>query len=116
MKEIKNFDKLWAEYAVLLFLLVGLFLGLSMRTPAFSYVSIILIGFLFGRFYYSRRFSEPILPFILMIVAFALGYLIANFGVQRFMILVLFILSFGISYFLHVQKIFTIFKSKDFLK
>ena len=116
MKEIKDFDKLWVEYVVLLFLLIGLFLGLAMRTPAYSYASIILLGFLFGRFYYSRRFKEPILPFILMIVAFGMGYLIANFGMQRIVLLALFILSFGISYYLHLKKIFTIFKSNDFLK
>ena len=116
MKEIKNFDKLWVEYVSLLLLLLGLFLGLALRTPAYSYISIILLGFLFGRFYYSRRFKEPILPFILMMVAFALGYVIANYGMQRIVLLFLFGVSFILSYYLHFYKIFTIFKSKDFLK
>ncbi len=106
----------WPELTALFFLAVGFIIAVLLQSPKFSYVSIILCGFLAGRIYYLKRFKEPVFPFVLIIMGFLLGYLIGTFWVNRVLSLFLFLLSFFVSYYLHLKKILVIFKSERFLK
>jgi len=111
-----NWLEEWAEVGGLFFMVLGFILSILLMVPALSYISILIAGFLAGRIYYLKRFSQPILPFIIMICGFLLGYLLGGFWVNRFWILIWFGASFGISYYLHLKKILVIFKSRNFIK
>ncbi len=106
----------WTEVLTLFFMILGFIISVLLQNAVLSYLSIILAGLLAGRIYYIKRFKAPILPFILMIVGFLLGYLISSFRISRIATLILFSLGFGVSYYLHLKKILVIFKSKDFIK
>jgi hypothetical protein len=111
-----NWLEEWAEMSGLFFMVLGFILSILLMIPVLSYISIMIAGFLAGRIYYIKRFSQPILPFIIMICGFLLGYLIGGFWVSRFWILILFGVTFGASYYLHLKKILVIFKSRNFVK
>ena len=106
----------WAEVFTLAFIILGFILSLALHRQMFNYISIVLAGLMVGRILYIKRFTEPILPFILIIIGFLLGYLLGSFWTSRFLTLTLFILSAIISYYLHLKKIFVIFKSQQFIK
>jgi len=106
----------WVEALSLLFLVIGFVISILLRSAILSYVSVILSGLVAGRFFYSRRHHQPILPVILITIGFLLGYIIGAVWVSRFWILVFFIFFFWLSYQLHVRKIFVIFKSRNFIK
>ena len=105
----------WAEIIALLLAAFGFIIAVALRNPLFSYFTILLSGFLAGRLFYMRRFKEPIFPFILIIVGFLFGYLIGGFWISRFWAFVFFGIAFSVSYYLHLKKIFVIFKSEPFI-
>jgi uncharacterized membrane protein YeaQ/YmgE (transglycosylase-associated protein family) len=111
-----KWNEQWAEVGATLFVVLGFMISILQFNALLSYVSIVLAGFLAGRIYYTKRFTEPILPFILIIIGFLVGYLIGNFWSSRLLSLILFILSFSCSYLLHKRKIIGIFKSENFIK
>jgi len=111
-----NWSEQWAEAFTLFFVALGFFLGIILINPAYSYFSVFLAGGLAGRIFYMKRFKEPILPFVLIILGFLFGYLVASIWASRFWILVLFAIGFGVSYYLHLKKILVIFKSENFIK
>jgi len=51
-----------------------------------------------------------------MIVGFLVGYFLGTFWASRFWVLVFFLISFGVSYYLHLKEILVIFKKEDFIK
>ncbi len=106
----------WPELTALLFLALGFIISVLLQNAFLSYVSIVLSGALAGRIYYMKRFKEPILPFVLIILGFFLGYLLGAFWVNRSLTVVLFLISFGVSYYLHLKKIVTTFKSERFIR
>ncbi len=109
-------DEQWAEVLAVLFLVLGFIIAILLQSALFTYLSVIVAGFLAARLYYVRRFKEPVFPFVLIIVGFLLGYLLGGFWASRFWALVFFALAFGISYYLHLKEILVIFKSENFLK
>jgi uncharacterized membrane protein YwzB len=109
-------DEQWAESITVLFIVLGFIIALLLRNSFLSYISIALAGSLAGRVFYIKRYKEPVLPFVLIIIGFLLGYLVGGFWVSRFWALIWFILAFIVSYQLHVKKIFVIFKSEKFVK
>lgn len=106
----------WAELSALFFIVLGLVVSVSLQNPLLSYITVISAGFLAGRIYYIKHQKEPILPFVLMIVGFLLGYVVGSVWVDRIWVLILFVLAFGISYYLHLKQILAIFKSRRFIK
>lgn len=111
-----NWKQRWPEVFSLLFLVAGFMIAVVLRSPVLSYATIILSGFVAGRILYTKRFKEPILPFVLIIVGFLVGYLIGSFWVSRMLSLLLFIIFFILSYQLHLKGIITTFKSEIFIK
>jgi hypothetical protein len=111
-----DLDEKWVEWFIILFLLLGFFLAVILRSPTFSYLSLLLAGALAGRILYIKYQKEPILPFLLIIVGFLLGYLLGSFWVNRLLAFIVFALAFGLSYYLHLKRIIVIFKSERFIK
>jgi hypothetical protein len=109
-------DEQWAEALTILFLAIGFIIAILLRSAFFTYLAVIICGALAARLYYLRRYSEPVFPFILMIVGFLVGYFLGTFWASRFWILVFFLISFGVSYYLHLKKILVMFKKEDFIK
>lgn len=106
----------WAEALSVFFLVIGLVLAVGLRDPLFSYLTIFLSGALAGHIFYQKRCKEPILPFILIIIGFLVGYLLGSFWTNRMYSLLLFGIGFTLSYYLHQKEIFVIFKSRGFVK
>ena len=109
-------DEQWVEASVLIFLVLGFFVSVLLCSPYFSYLSILLSGALAGRLYYIKHAKEPILPTVLMILAFLFGYLIASIWVNRLLVVFFFMIGLALSYYLHLKKILVIFKSRNFIK
>ena len=109
-------EEQWAEVLTILFLALGFVIAVLLQSALFTFLSVIIAGFLGARVYYMKRFSEPIFPFVLIIVGFLVGYLLGSFWASRLWVIVFFPLSFALSYYLHLKGIFAIFKSEDFIK
>ena len=109
-------EEQWAEALTILFLALGFVIAVLLQSALFTFLSVIIAGFLSARVYYLKRFSEPTFPFILVIVGFLVGYLLGSFWASRLWVLVFFALSFALSYYLHLKGIFAIFKSENFIK
>jgi hypothetical protein len=115
MKDFNLYED-WAEYIGIILAFVGFFIAIFMSEPLFSYVSVGVLGFLLGRIFYVKHFSEPIFPFVIMILAFFIGYFAGSFFISRLIVFIIFVSTFVISYYLHKEKIIKIFKSRSFLK
>ena len=109
-------EERWAELLTLVFIVLGFVLSLALRQAVFSYISIILAGFMAGIIFFIKHYQEPLFPFILIILGFLVGYLLGSFWANRFAIFILFLGFFALSYYLHLKKIFVIFKSQQFVK
>lgn len=106
----------WAEALTLLFASIGFIISILLRSILLNYITIIISGFVAGRIFYLKYKKEQIFPFILIIIGFLLGYLVGSFWSSRIITIILFIISSYISYYLHMKKIITTFKSKPFIK
>lgn len=116
MKQGSIFQEQWAEAFSLFFVVVGFFVAIGLRNFLFSYITVLLSGALAARIFYQKRYKEPILPFILIIVGFLFGYLLGGFWVSRFWSVCFFVVGFVVSSILHRKKIFVMFKSPGFIK
>lgn len=106
----------WVETLTVTFIVLGFILSLTLHNALLNYFIIFIIGFLAGRTYYIKKHHEPILHVVILIIGFLLGYLIASFWSNRLFSFIVFIGAFYLSYYLHREKIITIFKSENFLK
>src|SRR3989344_7046415 len=111
-----KWDTQWGEVLSLFLLVLGFILSVLLQNPTLSYITILLAGLIAGRLYYIKRYSEPIFPFIMIIIGFLLGYLVGNFWSSRLFSLILFAVGFVVSYYLHFKKIVATFKSENFIK
>lgn len=106
----------WPELLSLLLLTLGFLISISLRVPFLTYITIFLAGILSARGFYFKRYSQPILPFLILIGGFFIGYLLGSFWANRILVLFFFTLGFALSYYLHKEKSLVIFKSKSFFK
>ena len=109
-------DEQWVETIMLILLVVGFAIAVLITTPAFTYVTTFLAGFISARIYHIKKLTEPILPVVLIIAGFLVGYLVGNLWSSRILALFFYALGFGISLYLHRKNIITTFKSELFLK
>ena len=115
MKDFK-IEEVWAETLTVIFILIGFVVAMLLSNVSVIYFIVLLSGFLAGRIFYIKRFKEPIFPFVIMILGFLFGYILGGFGASKFWIVVLFLSSWGLSYYLHLKKFITTFKNKSFIK
>ena len=111
-----KWDERWVETFALFFIVIGFIFSVILRNAFFSHITVIIAGIVAGRVFYLKRFKEPIFPFVIIIIGFLLGYVIGSFSASRFVTFIFFVLSFIGSYYLHMKKIITIFKNKNFIK
>ncbi len=109
-------EEQWVEVIALFFTVVGFILAIVLQTALFSYLSLLIAGFLAGRLYYVKRYKEPIFPFVLLMVGFLVGFLLGGFWVNRVWAMVIFTACWLLSYYLHLKEILVIFKSQRFIK
>lgn len=109
-------EKHWPEISMLALAALGFFISVFLQNFLLSYFTSFLLGVLSGGVLFRKRLKEPILPFVLIIIGFFLGYLLGGFWASRLWIFVLFAAGFGTGYYLHLKEIFAIFKSKGFVK
>ncbi|MBU0457735.1 MAG: hypothetical protein ABH824_02535 [Nanoarchaeota archaeon] len=109
-------DEQWAESFMIFFIALGFIISLLLKNAFFSYLSVILAGLVCGRIYYIKKYQEPILPFVLIIIGFLFGYIMGSIWVSRILVLFFFSLGFAVSYYLHMKNILVKFKSENFIK
>jgi Ni,Fe-hydrogenase I cytochrome b subunit len=106
----------WVEVLAAALLLIGLFIGIAIRSSILHYITMLLAGVLSGKIIYQKHKSQPIFPFILMIFAFFLGYLIGSFSANKLALIVLFLFGAVLSYWAHKKGHVHLFKSEGFIK
>lgn len=106
----------WPELFTFVFLILGFVIAVLLRNAFWSYLSVFMSGFVAGRVYYLKHATEPLLPFLLMMSGFLLGYFLGAVWINRIFVLVLFLLGGALSYYLHLKKIIVIFKNEPFIK
>jgi len=106
----------WVEVSSLFFLACGMVISVALQSPALTYVTLLLTGGLAGRTYYFKKLSQPILPFVLMILGFLLGYTLGNLWTNKLWGIVVFVFGFWLSLWLHRKEIIGTFKSTLFIK
>ena len=106
----------WPELLALCFTLLGFLISVLISKPWLSYFAVLVSGLLAARLYYIQRYQQPILPSVLIILGFLVGYVAGSFWVSRFWAIVFFLSGFALSYYMHVKGIIVSFKSKGFLK
>lgn len=106
------------EFFLFLIMIGSAAVALFIPSEPMSYVIIMLAGFACGRLIYKRRYQEhypkPDLPYfivseftyLIMILAFLIGYIMGSYRVSKVMVLILFLVSFAISYYVHYKKIY----------
>jgi len=101
-KGVLDIVSMWVEYVALVVLFIGFFISMSSGSAFLSYLVIFLSGLLTGRIVFQNRKALPFKYYILMLV-FLVGYIIGtyvSFG-SRKVIVVVFILSNILSYYIH---------------
>lgn len=111
-----KWEKQWAEILTLFFLVLGFIVSVLFQSALISYLSLAVAGFLAGRIYFIKRYKEPLLPLVLVILGFLVGYLIGSIWVNRVIVFLLFAATFWGSYQLHAKGILKIFKGEQFVR
>ncbi len=104
-KGVLDMVSMWVEYVALVVLFIGFFISMSSGSAFLSYIIIFLSGLLTGRILFQKRKALPFKYYILMLV-FLIGYILGtyvSFG-SRKVIVIVFILSNILSYYLHDKK------------
>src|SRR3989344_7152610 len=95
----------WPELVALCFALLGFCISILLSQPGLSYLSVFISGLLAARIYYNQRYRQPILPSVLIILGFLVGYVAGSFWVSRFWTIIFFAGGFSLSYYIHVKGI-----------
>ncbi len=95
--------KKWAEAGFILLILAGFLVSISIQNPWLSYFVILAAGFMTGRLWFSKAGKKPLFAFFLIIAGFLLGYMIGAFNADRKVVLIIFILSWVLSYKMHQE-------------
>jgi hypothetical protein len=111
-----SLEKHWVETFALISLLVGFLIAVVVRETSLLYAFIFLAGFLAGRVFYFTHKRTFILPLILLVLGFLVGYFVGSIWTNRFVSLSIFIIGFLLSYYLHLNQILVSFKNKNFIK
>jgi len=104
-KGVLDMLSMWVEYVALVVLFIGFFISISSGSAFLSYLIIFFSGLLTGRILFQYRKALPFKYYILMLV-FLVGYILGtyvSFG-SRKVIVIIFIVSNILSYYIHDKK------------
>lgn len=116
MKPDLTISESWAEAFTVVLLLIGFFVALLLNSALLSYLVITLSGLLAGRFFFQRRIAQPIFPFIMIIIGFLLGFLLGSLWANKIIVMLLFVVSALVSYYLHKMGYLDYFKTAGFIR
>ena len=116
MSDVWPIHKRYAEILAVLFLVLGFAVSTLTINAWFGFIAIFIAGFAAGRVYYFKRKKDPILPYLLVVGGFVVGFLMGNVWSSRFVVLLFFAIGFGLSYWLYMKNFLVSFKSENFLK
>jgi len=106
----------WAEVLAAALLLIGFFIALIIQSPILNYVVIFFAGMLSARIVYEKHRTQPIFPYILMIIGLVLGFMLGAITANKKLIMLLFLIGFILSYWGHRKGHLTFFKTEGFIK
>ena len=99
-----DYHKNWMEFWFLIVVIAGVFIAFLVQSAVISYFIIFVSGIFAGRLFYERK-GKLLLPYIIIITGFVIGFLIgANYG-NRHIIIILFVIGAVLSYKLYDKKI-----------
>jgi hypothetical protein len=90
----------WAEMYTIFLGVIGFILALSIKSPMFSYIVIILSGFMCGRLLYQQRRTHQF-PSYMIVFGLLLGYIIGSHYTNRKMLLFIAVIAMVASYYSH---------------
>jgi len=94
----------WAELFALVLLVIGFFISVSAGSAVVLYILSILFGSAFGRWWYKFR-NKLKVPAALVTIGALIGLTLGSVYGSRDIVVILFILGFVGSYYLHERKI-----------
>jgi hypothetical protein len=94
----------WAELFFVVLLFLGIFIGIASPSAVITYLVAIITGMMAGRLLYERK-HKFLVPYLLIVMGFLIGYIIGTFHGDRRISLVLFLVGAIISYHLFDKKI-----------
>lgn len=93
----------WAEVIGLFFLVSGFVLALSIQSLILNYLLIAIAGLMAGRVIFNKKNKQPLFPFILIMIACLVGYLLGSIRFNKIPILIIFAVATYASYVLHKE-------------
>ena len=104
MSEAFPFYKNWMEFFFFVLVAIGLLVAFFAPSAAISYLLVFLSGFFAGRLFYEKKHRE-VMPYLIIIMGFLIGYLIGMKYGDRIAVIVVFLAGAMASYKLYDKKI-----------
>lgn len=94
----------WAEVFFLILLFIGLIFGVFSPSAAITYAIAFVSGLMAGRVLFERK-DKGRAPYMLIIIAFILGFILGSFYGDKKITMLLFIFGAALGYYLFDKKI-----------
>lgn len=94
----------WAEFFAFVILIIGFFIAISAGSAVILYIISVLFGAIFGRWWYKFKKKLKV-PAAIITIGALIGLTLGSFYGSRDIVIILFILGFVGSYYLHDKKI-----------
>ena len=94
----------WPEWFALILLIIGFIIAVSAGSAVILYIISILFGSIFGRWMYRFRKKLKV-PAVLITIGALIGLTIGSFYGSREIVILLFVVGYTVSYYLHERKI-----------
>lgn len=94
----------WAEFFGFVLLVIGFIIGISAGSAVILYIISTLFGMAFGRWWF--RFKKKLkVPATIITIGALIGLTLGSFYGDRKIVILIFVLGFAASYYLHERKI-----------
>ena len=101
-----QFWSAWVELFFVFILIIGIIIGMISPSATITYFVALAVGMVGGRMLYERKGKERA-QYILLVIAFIMGYVLGTWRGDRIITLLLFLFGAGLIYFLlnkHILK------------
>jgi hypothetical protein len=99
-----NLHERWVEILSIFILVIGFFVAVWAQSAVVTYMVILLSGVISGRGFLARKYTHRI-AYIIILIAYLVGFILGSFYGKTKFILVLFILGMWVGYVLHDREI-----------
>lgn len=90
----------WGEYLFYLLLALGFFISTSSGSAFISYIIIFLCGMMGGRLWFTMKKNLRV-AWAMILTGFLVGFVLGSFYGDKKVIIILYVVGIGLSYFLH---------------